>query len=44
MLTEVIPAFLVELGQTVAASGMDYSNWYQMHAQELEALAGKYLG
>lgn len=44
MLAEVIPAFLVELGQTVAASGMDYSNWYQMHAQELEALAGKYLG
>lgn len=44
MLAEVIPAFLVELGQTVAASGMDYSNWHQMHAQELEALAGKYFG
>ena len=44
MLASEIPAFLVELGQTVAASGMDYRNWYQVHAQELEALAEKYIG
>lgn len=43
MLEEKIPAFLVELGRTVAASGMDFSAWYQAEPDALERLAVDYL-
>ena len=39
----VIPQFLVELGQTVAASGMDYKKWAEKNPQVIDAVAANYL-
>ena len=43
MLEERIPAFLVELGQTVAASGMDFDDWRQADPDRVERIAAPYL-
>ena len=43
MLEERIPAFLVELGQTVAASGMDFDAWRQADPDGVERVAAPYL-
>ena len=39
----VIPQFLVELGQTVADSGMDYKKWAEKNPQGIDAVAANYL-
>lgn len=44
ILTEQIPAFVVELGKTVAASGMDFHCWLAIHEDSFRALAAKYTG
>lgn len=38
-----IPKFLVEVGQTVAASGMDFDAWYADNADAFAAMAQKYI-
>lgn len=38
-----IPAFLVELGRTVAASGKDFSSWIEDDDQALDLIVSKYL-
>ncbi|MDO4328387.1 MAG: nitrite/sulfite reductase [Lachnospiraceae bacterium] len=43
MLEKDIPAFLVELGQTVQASGTCFEDWIKENEEELEAIAKKYL-
>ena len=43
ILEKDIPAFLGELGQTVAATGEPYSQWVISHEEELEKIAGTYL-
>ena len=43
MLEEKIPAFLVELGRAVAASGMGYDAWRQSEPDALERVAAVYL-
>jgi ferredoxin-nitrite reductase len=43
MLQEEIPAFIVELGKTVAASGMGFEAWLAEHEGDFLALAGKYI-
>ena len=40
---EDIPRFLVELGQTVAASGMDYDAWVEANPDGVRKLAASYL-
>ena len=42
MVESDIPAFMVELGQTVAASGLDFDSWLAAHEEEFRALADKY--
>lgn len=42
ILEQHIPAFLVELGQTVAASGEDWEGWSARHAGDLDGLIAKY--
>ena len=44
MLEQDIPAFLVELGKTVAGSGMDFAAWLQANPDGVEAAARPYLG
>ena len=44
MLQTDIPAFMVELGRTVAASGQPFEAWLDGHREELLALAGRYIG
>ena len=44
MLQTDIPAFMVELGLTVAASGQPFEAWLSGHREELLALAGRYIG
>ena len=44
MVESDIPAFMVELGRTVAASGQDFMAWLAGHEAELEALAARYIG
>ena len=44
ILTEEIPAFIVELGKTVAASGLDFDAWLDAHEEEFRGLAAKYIG
>lgn len=39
----LIPQFLVELGQTVAVSGMDYLSWAQKNPEGIDKVAEKYL-
>lgn len=43
MLEEKIPAFLVEMGQTVADSGMDFADWLRENPDGVDYLAKKYL-
>ena len=43
MLWENIPAFLVALGQTVAAAGQDYAAWYAANPSAIDTLAARYL-
>ena len=43
MLEERIPAFLVELGRTVAASGKDFEVWLQEDPGAVERIASPYL-
>ncbi len=38
-----IPEFLVELGKTVAASGMDYAGWKKANPDGVKDLAAKYV-
>lgn len=38
-----IPVFLVKLGQTVAASGMDYDAWNLANPDELDRIAKEYI-
>ena len=38
-----IPAFLVELGQAVAAEGLTYEEWMEKNPDALETLAKKYI-
>ncbi|MDD7642422.1 MAG: nitrite/sulfite reductase [bacterium] len=38
-----IPKFLVEVGQTVSASGMDFDTWYADNADAFAAMAQKYI-
>lgn len=44
MLESDIPAFLVELGRTVATSGMDFAAWLQAKPQGVDQLAKPLLG
>ena len=44
LLEQDIPAFLVELGKTVAASGMDYAAWSQANPEGVAEVAKAYLG
>ena len=44
LLEQDIPAFLVELGKTVAASGMDYAAWSQANPEGTAEVAKAYLG
>ena len=43
MLEENIPDFLVELGQTAAASGMNFETWLMENPDGVDILAAKYL-
>lgn len=43
MLEERIPAFLVEVGQTVAAAGQSFERWLPAHMDDLRAIAKPYL-
>ena len=43
ILEEDIPGFLVKLGQTVAASGMDFATWRKAFPQALEEIAAAYM-
>ena len=43
VLEKNIPAFLVELGRTVAASGSNFAAWYAKDASEFDRIAVKYL-
>jgi len=39
-----IPAFLVELGKTVAGTGMDYASWKASNPDGVKEIAAKYVG
>ena len=43
MLQVQIPDFMVELGQTVAASGLDFHTWLDQNQERFRALAAKYV-
>lgn len=43
VLEKDIPAFLVELGRTVAASGRDFAAWYAADSSAFDRVAVKYL-
>lgn len=43
ILQSEIPAFLVELGKTVASSGMDFASWYASDPAAIDKIAEKYL-
>ncbi|MGN0418489.1 nitrite/sulfite reductase [Anaerostipes faecalis] len=43
ILEKDIPAFLVELGQTVETAGMTYDQWMKDHAESLKEIAEKYI-
>ncbi len=43
MLENCIPAFLVELGRAVAASGMSFETWYEAEPAAVERIAQPYL-
>ena len=39
-----LPDFIVELGRTVAGSGLGFDDWLSSHESDFRALAGKYTG
>ena len=43
VLEERIPEFLVALGKTVAASGMDYASWNAKDPTAIDGVAAEYL-
>ena len=43
MLEAEIPSFLVELGETVAASGMKYDEWFAANPEAIDTIAAPYL-
>ncbi len=43
LLESDIPTFIVELGKTVADSGMEFHAWLAEHEEDFRALAGKYI-
>ena len=43
ILDEDIPKFFVEVGQTVAKTGMDFDRWYEKNAQAFAQMAQKYI-
>ena len=43
MLESDIPTFIVELGKTVAESGLEFHAWLAEHEEDFRALAGKYI-
>lgn len=43
MLQVQIPDFMVELGKTVASSGMGFDAWFEKKDQDFRTLAGKYI-
>ena len=43
ILDDQIPAFLVELGKTVAASGMTYEQWAAKDPAAIDAVAAPYI-
>lgn len=43
ILQDDIPAFLVELGRTVADSGMDFAAWMAKDPEAVDKAAAKYL-
>lgn len=43
MLQVQIPEFMVRLGKTVAASGMEFQSWLEENEQEFRDLAGNYI-
>lgn len=43
ILEDQIPAFLVELGKTVAASGMTYEQWAAKDPAAIDAVAAPYI-
>lgn len=43
ILESEIPAFLVELGKTVAASGMDFAAWREREPEGIDRIAAPYL-
>ena len=44
LLESQIPQFLVELGETVAQSGLDFAVWNQKNPEEIDRVAEKYIG
>lgn len=44
IVTEKIPEFLVELGQTVAKAGVDYATWALENPDGVDCIAKKYIG
>lgn len=43
ILESQVPSFLVELGKTVAASGMDFAAWRQANPEGIDQIAAPYL-
>ena len=43
MLIEQIPLFITALGQTVAASGLDFDRWLNENEDAFRALAAQYI-
>lgn len=43
LLQDRIPEFMVELGKTVKASGLDFEPWLEKHEAAFRELAGKYI-
>ena len=43
MLAQDIPAFFVELGQTISAEHVTYESWYAQNSEKLKKIAEKYI-
>ena len=43
MLEENIPAFMAEVGETVAQAGQTFAEWFPEHRETLKEIAGKYM-
>ena len=43
LLEKDVPAYLVDLGRTVAAAGQDFNAWFQANPNGPDAIAEKYL-